>query len=132
MTDTTTSRTEDKGSAGSAKRGDESVLRPLVDIFEDANGITLIADMPGVARERLNLQVDGDTLTVEGEAALATTEGMEPLHADVRSTRYRRSFTLSSELDGDAIDASLKDGVLRVRVPKRAEVMPRKIEVRVE
>jgi HSP20 family molecular chaperone IbpA len=57
-------------------------------------------------------------------------EGMEALYADVRSTRYQRSFALSSELETNEIDASIKDGVLRVRIPKRAEVRPRKIEVR--
>lgn len=59
-------------------------------------------------------------------------EGMEALYADVRSTRYRRSFALSSELDTNEIQATIKDGVLRVRIPRRAEVQPRKIEVRVQ
>lgn len=59
-------------------------------------------------------------------------EGMQPLHADVRANRYERSFTLSRELDGNNITASLKDGVLSLRIPKRAEHKPRKIEVSVE
>ena len=107
------------------------VLRPPVNIFEDAEGITLEADMPGVSKERLRLQVDKDALLVEGEIQFPMPEGMEALYADVRATRYSRSFALSSELDIDGIDASLKDGVLRLRIPKRAEVRPRKIEVRV-
>jgi HSP20 family molecular chaperone IbpA len=114
------------------KREPELMLRPPVDIFEDGNGITLIADMPGVSKDRLNLQVDRDSLIVEGEAEIDMPEGMEALHADVRSTRYRRSFALSGELETDGIDAGLKDGVLRVHIPKRAEVRPRKIEVRAE
>jgi HSP20 family protein len=108
------------------------VLRPPVDIYEDANGITLMADMPGVSRERLTIEVDKDMLLVEGDARIDMSEGMEALYADVRSTRYRRSFTLSGELETGQIDASLKDGVLSVRIPKRAEVRPRKIEVRAE
>jgi HSP20 family molecular chaperone IbpA len=114
------------------KREPELMLRPPVDIFEDGNGITLIADMPGVSKDRLDLQVDRDSLIVEGEAEIDMPEGMEALHADVRSTRYRRSFALSGELETDGIDAGLKDGVLRVHIPKRAEVRPRKIEVRAE
>ena len=114
------------------QRETEAVLRPAVDIYEDAEGITLLADMPGVSRERLALEVDRDTLTVEGDARIETPEGMEALYADVRSNRYRRSFALSGELDTDAIRASLVDGVLSVHIPKRAEVRPRKIEVRVE
>jgi len=108
------------------------VQRPPVDIYEDASGITLMADMPGVSRDRLSIEVDKDMLLVEGEARIDMSEGMEALYADVRSTRYRRSFTLSGELETSQIDASLKDGVLSVRIPKRAEVRPRKIEVRAE
>jgi HSP20 family protein len=114
------------------QRKSDAILHPAVDIHEDAQGITLLADMPGVSRERLNLHVENDALVVEGEAGIETPEGMEALYADVRSTRYRRSFALSGELQTDAIDASLRDGVLRVRIPKRAEVQPRRIEVRVE
>jgi HSP20 family protein len=114
------------------KQEPETVLRPPVDIFEDAHGITLVADMPGVGKDRLNLQVDKDSLIIEGDARVEMPEGMEALYADVRSTRYRRGFTLSSELSTDEIHANLKDGVLTVNIPKRAEVRPRKIDVRVE
>ncbi len=57
-------------------------------------------------------------------------EGMEAIYAEVHSTQYRRSFTLSGELDPERVDASLNDGVLTVRIPRRAELRPRKIEVR--
>ena len=122
-----TTRESDKPSEAKT----EMALRPRVDIYEDAEGIRLIADMPGVSRERLNIEVDKDMLLVEGDARIEMPEGMEAVHADVRATRYRRSFALSSELDVDKIDASLKDGVLNVSIPKRAEIQPRKIEVNV-
>ena len=110
----------------------ERMLRPPVDISEDAEGITLIADMPGVNSDRLDVHVDNDTLLIEGQAKIDMPEGMEPLYADVHATHYRRSFALSSELDTNDIEASLNNGVLSVRIPKRAEVKPRKIEVRVD
>jgi HSP20 family protein len=113
-------------------RAPETVLRSPVDIFEDAEGITLLADMPGVDKPHLNLEVANDALTVEGEVTIDMPEGMEALYADVRSTRYRRSFGLSGELETGEIDATLKDGVLRVRIPKRAEARPRRIEVRAD
>ena len=122
--------TRQSGDVQARSREVEAVLRPPVDIFEDGEGITLVADMPGVSKGRLNIRVDKDTLLVEGDAAIEMPEGMDALYADVRSTRYRRSFALSSELDTDGIDASVKDGVLSVRIPKRAEVRPRRIEVR--
>lgn len=114
------------------KRDAGIFLRPPVDISEDDHGITLIADMPGVSSERLTLQASNDSLLIEGEARIDMPEGMEALYADVRSTRYRRQFQLSSELDTNDIEASLKAGVLHVRIPKRAEVRPRKIEVRAD
>ena len=136
MAETTTERKDVKqtGSSGvpQREREPEVVLRPPVDIHEDSNGITLMVDMPGVSRDRLTIEVDKDMLTVEGDARIDMSEGMEALYADVRSTRYRRSFTLSGELETGQIDASLKDGVLSVRIPKRAEVRPRRIEVRTE
>jgi HSP20 family molecular chaperone IbpA len=107
----------------------ESVLRPPVDIFETGEGITLHADMPGVAKDRLNLRIEGNSLLIEGTIGVAPQEQMTALHADVRSTVYRRSFTLSNELETQKIEAALKDGELTVRIPKRAELRPRKIEI---
>ena len=109
----------------------EQIMRPAVDIFEDDSGITLHADMPGVAKERLNVKVEGDTLTIDGVAEIPMPEKMEPLYADVRATHYQRSFTLSPEMDVDKVEATLKDGVLTLRIPKREEHQPRKIEVKV-
>ena len=121
-----------RGGTAVDRRGNagESPLRPPVDIWEDADGITLCADMPGVSKDRLNLRVDGNTLILEGNARLELAEKAEALYADVRSSLYRRTFALSGELEADKIEASLKDGVLRVRIPKRMELRPRKIEVK--
>jgi len=106
-------------------------LRPPVDIWEDDKGITVKADLPGVSPERLDIEVDGNNLVIEGEVEVPMSEGMEALYADVNVTRFRRSFTLSSELETDNIDAQLKNGELTLRLPKKAELQPRKIEVKV-
>ncbi len=121
-----------KTASKSAKQAQEQeqAIRPLVDIFEDNKGITVQADMPGVSKDRLDIQIDSDSLTIKGEAAIPMSEGMEAIYADVRSTRYERSFSLSSELDAENADATLKDGVLTLRIPKREQYQPRKIEVR--
>jgi HSP20 family molecular chaperone IbpA len=112
-------------------RAAEAALLPPVDIYEDATGITLKADLPGVSRERLSVQVDQDTLVIEGEAAIEMPGDMEALYADLRTTQFRRSFTLSRELQIDQIDAQVQDGVLTLKVPKRAELQPRKIQINV-
>ena len=111
-------------------RDEEIVLRPAVDIFEDANGITVQAEIPGVPKDRLHVQADRNNLVIEGDAVIDMPAGMTALYADVQATRYRRSFVLSGELDTDQIEAGLKDGVLTLRIPKRTEFRPRKIEVR--
>jgi HSP20 family protein len=113
-------------------RGAMPAVVPPADVFEDAEGITLQLDMPGVSKERLNVQANKNALLIEGSAQIEMPRDMQALYADVRSTQYRRSFVLSDELETDKTDASLKDGVLTVRIPKRAEVRPRRIEVRVE
>ena len=107
------------------------VMRPAVDIFEDDTGITLLADMPGVSKEKLDIQVDKDTLSIAGDVDISMPEGMEALYADIRSTRYERGFALSGEMDTQKIEAGLRDGVLSLRIPKRAELHPRKIKVQV-
>ncbi|WP_369158209.1 Hsp20/alpha crystallin family protein [Candidatus Thiodiazotropha sp. LNASS1] len=105
-------------------------IRPNVDILEDETGITLRADLPGVTKEGLDIQVDNETLSIDGKAEIDMPEAMQALYADVRATRYQRSFSLSSELDGDKTEANLKDGVLSLRIPKREQYQPRKIEIR--
>jgi len=113
-------------------RDDAQTMRPPVNVFEGAEGITLEADMPGVSKDRLQLRVDKESLLIVGDVHVAMPEGMEALYADVGATRFSRSFALSRELDTEKIDASIKDGVLSLRIPKRSEVKSRKIKVRVE
>jgi HSP20 family protein len=108
---------------------DTRALLPQVDVLEDETGITLLADLPGVSRDKLDIKVEGDTLLVEGHVDAWTPESLEPVYAEIRVPRYRRAFTLSRELDGGRIEANLKDGVLKLRIPKQAHAQPRRIEV---
>ncbi len=110
---------------------DEPALLPPVEVVEDANGITLYADLPGVPKERLDVRVEGDTLTVGGEMALPAIEGLEPTHVELDTPRYRRVFTLSKELDATQVNAEFAHGVLKLRIPKAAHAQPRRVEVRV-
>jgi len=107
-------------------------LLPPVDIFEDAAGITLLADLPGVAREDLAIGVDGRNLTIEAPLKLGEANSLTPVYAEVRANHFRRSFELSGDLDTAKIDAGLRDGVLTLRIPKAEQAKPRRIDVRVE
>ncbi len=131
-TQTEMTQKKSDGTNGSMTQRDgapETVLRPSVDIFETVEGITLHVDMPGVSKEGLNLRIEGNNLLVEGVIGIASQESMTALYADIRATLYRRSFVLGNELETAKIEANLKDGLLSVRIPKRAELRPRRIDV---
>ena len=110
---------------------DQPSMTPRVDVLEDESGITLLADLPGVPKDALDIRVEGESLSIEGTVTAPTPQAMEASYAEVRVPRYRRSFTLSRELDATRIEASLKDGVLKLRIPKQAEARPRRISVKV-
>ena len=105
-------------------------LLPPVDVYEDETGITLTADLPGVSKDRLRVKVNGDNLLIEGDVTVPAPQEMELLYAEILASSYRRSFTLSRELDASKIDANLKDGVLKLRIPKAEEAKPRRIEIK--
>lgn len=94
--------------------------QPAVDVLEDATGVTLYADLPGVAREQLALQVQGEQLAIEASAQLPAPLG---------AVRYLRRFMLGRTLDTAQLSAELSHGVLRVRIPRAAQALPRRIEV---
>jgi HSP20 family molecular chaperone IbpA len=105
-------------------------MYPAVDVVEDATGLTLWVDMPGVPKDAIELKLDGDSLSISGDIAALDTPGLQPLYAEVRAGRYQRAFTLSRELETSRIEASCKNGVLQLRIPKAPDAQPRRIEVR--
>lgn len=109
----------------------EAALLPPVDVIEDSTGITLYADLPGVAKDQLQLRVEAETLTIEGRLSLSIPEGMKVSHAEVSLPGYRRVFTLSRELDTTRVTAEFKQGLLTLRIPKAEHAQPRKITVQV-
>lgn len=106
-----------------------AAIMPRVDVLEDKSGITLYADLAGVSKDKLALQIDADTLTIEGELALDMPEGMEASHAEINLPRYRRVFTLSKELDSEKISAQFEQGVLKLSIPKAEHLQPRKVQI---
>lgn len=119
----------DSSTAMEKSRERELFLIPAVDIFEDPHQLTVQAEMPGVSKDTLNVQADRNSLVIEGDVALDLPAGMSAVYADLQTTKYRRTFALSGELETERIAASLKDGLLTVRIPKRAEFRTRKIKV---
>ena len=117
--------------ANQAPNVPQQALAPAVDIAESESGINLLADMPGVSKDRLTIKVEGDNLTIEGRAQIDVPETIELLHSEVRSPYFRRSFTLSRDLDPGKIEATLRNGVLQMHIPKSEEARPKRIEVKV-
>ncbi len=105
------------------------MTRPAVDIHENQECLSLIADLPGVLNEDLNIQVDGETLVIEGVIKHEQTSNRNFHVFNMRTTKYRRAFKLSPELDTSKIEARLKSGVLTLKIPKISEALPRRIEV---
>ena len=106
-----------------------SYARPPVDIVENESGFTLFADLPGVSKQDLTVRVDGDTLVIEGVLTAPTPKRMDLIYGEAQFSAYRRQFTLSRELDCSKIEANLKNGVLKLTIPKTEEAKPRRINV---
>ena len=106
------------------------VFTPAVDIFETDKELTLLADMPGVKSDSLTIGLNKNVLTMTGE--VETPEGKDETDVlrEYETGKYFREFTLSNEIDQTKIDAVLKDGVLRLTLPKVEAVTPRKIAVK--
>ena len=109
----------------------QQAITPPVDVTESESGITLLADMPGVSKERLTIQVEGDNLSIEGRAQIDVPDSIQLLHSEVRHPIFRRTFVLSRDLDPARIEATLRHGVLSLHIPKAEAARPRRIEVRV-
>jgi HSP20 family protein len=119
---------ERQGTAA-ATTNDAPAIAPAVDVYENDQGITLKADLPGVSKENLNVRVEAGQLTVEGQVSLGASDGLQPVYAEVRRANYRRTFALSRDLDTERIEAAMKNGVLTLRIPRAEQAKPRRVEV---
>ncbi len=121
---------EPRHSAATAARAVPEGQTPLIDIHEGADGLTLEADLPGAREDRLTIQLEDNVLTLVAQADQELPEGARVLHQEYRVGTFRRSFILSDEVDRNAIAAELKNGVLRLTLPKAERAKTRRIEVR--
>ena len=106
------------------------VFTPAVDIFETEKEITLLADMPGVKADDLTIDLRDNTLTLTGDVASAQGAGEEAILTEYDFGRYYRQFTIGELVNQEKIDAQLKEGVLRLSLPKVEKATPKKIAVK--
>jgi HSP20 family protein len=105
------------------------VFIPAVDIFENKEALVLIADMPGVTNEAVEIHLEDGELTLRGRVA-EERQSLIPVYTEYRSGDYYRSFTLSNVIDQQKIEASMKNGVLKITLPKAEAAKPRHITVK--
>src|SRR4051812_29833027 len=98
MPDNNVTTTQGQGASSSSSSRPQRSVVPAVDVFEDASGITLLADLPGVSKDQLEIRLDADALVIEGTVSPLTPEGLQPLWAELNVPHFRRTFTLSREL----------------------------------
>jgi HSP20 family protein len=111
---------------------DQAAWNPAVDVTEDADQIVLVADLPGVREDALDLQVEKGVLTLKGQRKLAREGGELYRRYERKAGSFARSFRLPESVNAAEIAASLKDGVLTLTLPKRKEAQPRQIKVSVQ
>jgi len=118
------------GGQNGSQNGGRPAYRPQVDVYETENEFVLVADVPGAGEGDIDLSIEKDVLTLFAKAAEPTFEGFEPRWRGYGVGDWKRSFRLSEAVDREGVDAALKDGVLRVRLPKAKESMKRTIAVK--
>jgi HSP20 family protein len=111
-----------------ATRESELYLSPAVDIYETADGLTVVADVPGVDRDGLDIDVEDKILTMRGMVTATERPGL--LSREYGVMNYFRQFRLSDEVDREKIEASLAHGVLTLRLPKAESAKPRRIQIK--
>lgn len=116
--------------AGIERTRTRRVYAPRADIFETEKELVLVADMPGVAPDRLDVTLERRELTIRGRTLDEEPEGYSPVYREYESGDYERTFMLSDEIDADKIEARLKDGVLRLTLPKAGPAQAKRIQVR--
>lgn len=103
--------------------------QPVVDIFENSEGLWLWADMPGVDEKDVTVHLADGVLTIEGGVAVDHYKDLQPLYTEYNVGNYQRRFSISNDVDTDRIEARMTDGVLELRLPKAERAKPRKISV---
>ena len=104
-------------------------FQPAVDIFETKDELVLVADMPGVPPDGVDVDLEGDELSIEGRVRSGEYDGLKPLYVEYGVGGYHRRFTLGEMIDRDGIKAQMQNGVLVLRLPKAERARARRIAV---
>ena len=118
--------------AGAERTRDRPVYVPRVDIVETEDALEILADMPGVTRDGVEVTLEQRVLRLRGRAELPLPEGVAPLYLEYEAGDYERAFTLSEAVDPAGIEARVRNGVVHLRLPKAGPAKLQRIEVRAD
>lgn len=104
--------------------------RPLTDILETKEGVTLMIELPGVAAEDVDVALEKRVLTIRARSRAAAPDTLRLAHAEYEAGDYERAFTLSEDFDGEKVEAEMRNGVLTLRLPRAVAAQPRTIRVK--
>lgn len=130
MTEATIQKQEAREMDAPERTRTRRVYIPRVDIYETADSVVLMADMPGVSQDQVDITLEKNVLTIVGYVEATERDGYSLSYSEYSEGDYERTFALSDEVDRNRIEATMKDGVLKLTLPKAEEVKTRKIAVR--
>src|SRR5919107_1034551 len=117
---------------GSERTRERPLYAPRVDILESEEALEILADMPGVTKDSVEVTLEQRVLSIRGRADLSLSEGLAPLYLEYQPGDYERAFTLSDAVDPSGIEARVRGGVLQLRLPKAGPAKRQRIEVRAD
>ncbi len=127
------SKSDGRGAVGRYETGEATRSKPVIipraDIYETEENVVVLADMPGVGPDEVDVSIEGRVLTIRGHVPEHVHKGSRLVHAEYGDADYQRVFTLSEEIDRDRISARQRNGLLILELPKAGQAKARKIEV---
>ena len=119
-----------QGANGAERTRARPVLIPATDIYENKDALVVLAEMPGVPSDGIDITLENRVLTIRGHTGEQEHPGYRKLYAEYGEADYERTFTMSEDIDRSGIEASLEHGVLRLVLPKAESAKPKKIQVK--
>ena len=114
----------------SKQENNNNLYCPSVDIFEEDNKVNLVAELAGIKKDELDLSIENNTLTISAKMKEENFEDYDLVYSEYKTLRFKRSFTLSEELNKDELEAIFKNGILSISIPKKKKSPAKKIEVK--
>ncbi len=132
MTTATTEKEAKRQEAVAEPRREVPTVTPVTDIYDTGRDLVIVAEMPGVDEKHVEVTLENSVLTLRGTSTFEVPEGLEAMHEEFGAPVYERSFTIREDIEPEKVRAAMKNGILRVTLPRSEAKQPRKISVTAE